>query len=651
MQIGALTAFLQLPDADPDVGDDGDLHARHGARGPRSAPSGSSEVLDTESSVVAADEPGRPPVAAAARSSCASVDVPLPGRRGRRCCATSRFTARPGQTTAIIGSTGAGKTTLLVLVPRLFDATGGTVLVDGVDVRELDPTTCWSRIGLVPQKPYLFTGTVASNLRYGKPGRHRRGAVGRARDRPGRRLRRRRCPSGLDAPDRPGRHQRLRRPAAAARDRPGAGRAGRRSTCSTTRSRRSTWPPTPGCARRCGPVTARRDGASSSPSGCPRSSTPTRSWCSRTAAVVGAGTHDELLETCPTYAEIVESQLHARRRRHEPRQSRPPRRRPPRPDAARPAGGGPAGDDERRACRPRSRWTSARRPSGCSAGCGPNACTARRRARAARSSASTLSVDRPEDPRPRHRPHLRRRHRPAAARRASPRQQAIDAACGPQGDGRLADMLVRHGRRPRAGHRLRRARPACCCSSCALYVARVAAHAGCRATCSTASCSAPCYRLRAEVEDKLNRLPLSYFDSQPRGELLSRVTNDIDNIGQTLQQTLSQLLTSLLTVVGVLGDDVLDLAAAGAGRAGHGAAVDARHRADRASARSRCSSRSGAAPASSTRTSRRPSPATRWSRSSAARTRSRQAFAREERRAVRGQLRRAVRLRASSCRR
>ena len=83
--------------------------------------------------------------------------------------------------------------------------------------------------------------------------------------------------------------------------------------------------------------------------------------------------------------------------------------------------------------------------------------------------------------------------------------------------------------------------------------------------------------MRAEVEDKVNRLPLSYFDRQPRGELLSRVTNDIDNVSQTLQQTMSQLLTSLLTVVAVLVDDVLDLAAAGAGRAGLGADLDARH--------------------------------------------------------------------------
>jgi ATP-binding cassette subfamily B multidrug efflux pump len=77
--------------------------------------------------------------------------------------------SRAGMTTAIIGSTGSGKTTLLNLVPRLFDATAGQVLVDGVDVRELDPEVLRGRIGLVPQRPYLFSGTVASNLRYGKP--------------------------------------------------------------------------------------------------------------------------------------------------------------------------------------------------------------------------------------------------------------------------------------------------------------------------------------------------------------------------------------------------------------------------------------------------------------------------------------------------
>ncbi len=79
------------------------------------------------------------------------------------------FELRPGTTTAVVGSTGAGKTTLVNLIPRLFDTTGGQVLVDGVDVRRIDPDLLWSRIGLIPQKPYLFSGTVASNLRHGRP--------------------------------------------------------------------------------------------------------------------------------------------------------------------------------------------------------------------------------------------------------------------------------------------------------------------------------------------------------------------------------------------------------------------------------------------------------------------------------------------------
>jgi len=79
------------------------------------------------------------------------------------------FTTTAGRTTAIIGSTGAGKTTLVGLVPRLFDATSGAVLVDGVDVREREPEELWTRIGVVPQRAYLFSGTVASNLRFGNP--------------------------------------------------------------------------------------------------------------------------------------------------------------------------------------------------------------------------------------------------------------------------------------------------------------------------------------------------------------------------------------------------------------------------------------------------------------------------------------------------
>jgi ATP-binding cassette subfamily B protein len=77
------------------------------------------------------------------------------------------LTALPGRTTAIIGGTGSGKTTLVNLIPRLIDVTAGSVEIGGVDVRELDPAALSGAVGLVPQKPYLFSGTVASNLRYG----------------------------------------------------------------------------------------------------------------------------------------------------------------------------------------------------------------------------------------------------------------------------------------------------------------------------------------------------------------------------------------------------------------------------------------------------------------------------------------------------
>ncbi|TYL54074.1 ABC transporter ATP-binding protein [Agromyces mariniharenae] len=78
------------------------------------------------------------------------------------------FRANRGETVAIVGSTGAGKTTLVSLIPRLFDVTGGSVLVNGVDVREADLDRLWKTIGLVPQRPFLFAGTIASNLRFGR---------------------------------------------------------------------------------------------------------------------------------------------------------------------------------------------------------------------------------------------------------------------------------------------------------------------------------------------------------------------------------------------------------------------------------------------------------------------------------------------------
>ena len=125
------------------------------------------EVLDTESSVV---PPPAPATGMHGRATLqfSGVEFSYPGAIEPVLRGVS-FAAEPGQTTAIIGSTGAGKSTLLRLVPRLFDVTGGEVSVDGVDVRRLDPELLWSRIGLVPQEGYLFSGTIASNLRYGRP--------------------------------------------------------------------------------------------------------------------------------------------------------------------------------------------------------------------------------------------------------------------------------------------------------------------------------------------------------------------------------------------------------------------------------------------------------------------------------------------------
>jgi ATP-binding cassette subfamily B multidrug efflux pump len=125
------------------------------------------EVLDTEVSVV---PPANPRTAADERGVIRLEDASFayPGAE-EPVLKNVSFVARPGTVTAIIGSTGAGKTTLLSLIARLFDVTGGSVTIDDVDVRELSPDHLWGRIGLVPQKPYLFSGTVASNLRYGRP--------------------------------------------------------------------------------------------------------------------------------------------------------------------------------------------------------------------------------------------------------------------------------------------------------------------------------------------------------------------------------------------------------------------------------------------------------------------------------------------------
>jgi ATP-binding cassette, subfamily B, multidrug efflux pump len=125
------------------------------------------EVLATESSV-------RPPVNPVSVASMQGllelreVGFAYPGAE-QPVLADISFVARPGTTLALIGSTGSGKSTLVNLIPRLFDVTSGAVLMDGIDIRALNPALLWGSLGLVPQKPYLFSGTVRSNLQYGKP--------------------------------------------------------------------------------------------------------------------------------------------------------------------------------------------------------------------------------------------------------------------------------------------------------------------------------------------------------------------------------------------------------------------------------------------------------------------------------------------------
>ncbi|MFG1647718.1 ABC transporter ATP-binding protein [Amycolatopsis sp. NPDC049252] len=126
-----------------------------------------SEVLDTESSVRPPVTPIRPGKVHG-HLELSGVEFRYPGAEEPVLCDISLI-GRPGETTAVIGSTGTGKTTLLNLIPRLMDATQGTVKVDGVDVRDLDPAVLARAVGLVPQKPYLFAGTIATNLRYGNP--------------------------------------------------------------------------------------------------------------------------------------------------------------------------------------------------------------------------------------------------------------------------------------------------------------------------------------------------------------------------------------------------------------------------------------------------------------------------------------------------
>jgi len=136
---------------------------------PRAAASADrlNEVLDTDPQIV---EPAEPVSLKTARGQIRFDDVEFryPGAEDPVLCNIS-FEASPGETTAIVGSTGCGKSTLINLIPRFYDVSSGRILVDGVDVRDVAQQDLWAHIGLIPQKAFLFSGTVASNLRYGRP--------------------------------------------------------------------------------------------------------------------------------------------------------------------------------------------------------------------------------------------------------------------------------------------------------------------------------------------------------------------------------------------------------------------------------------------------------------------------------------------------
>jgi ATP-binding cassette subfamily B multidrug efflux pump len=216
------------------------------------------------------------------------------------------LTVRPGETTAIIGSTGSGKTTLLNLIPRLFDATGGAVLVDGIDVRDLEPEVLWRRIGLVPQKPYLFSGTVRSNLLFADPEATDDDLWEALRIAQGEGFVRA-MPEGLDAPIMQGgtnvsggQRQRLAIARALVR-KPGIylfdDSFSALDLATDARLRAALAPHTRDAAVL---VVAQRVSTISNAD---------QILVLEDGLEVGLGTHDHLLQTCPTYAEIVASQM------------------------------------------------------------------------------------------------------------------------------------------------------------------------------------------------------------------------------------------------------------------------------------------------------------------------------------------------------
>ncbi len=262
------------------------------------------EVLETDTSVVPPTDPVRD-VPEHATVELRDVSFGYPGAQ-EPVLRDISFATGPGRTTAVIGSTGAGKTTLVGLVARLFDATGGQVVIDGVDVRDLDPDILWQIIGYVPQRPYLFSGTIRSNLEYGRPDATDAEMwealeVAQAADFV------RAMPDGLDSPIEQGgtnvsggQRQRLsiaralvRRPEIYLFD----DSFSALDVATDARLRSALRPHT----RDAAVITVAQ-----------RVSTiidADQILVLEDGRIVGRGRHDELLDTCPTYAEIVASQI------------------------------------------------------------------------------------------------------------------------------------------------------------------------------------------------------------------------------------------------------------------------------------------------------------------------------------------------------
>ena len=264
------------------------------------------DVLDTESSIVTSPTPI---TALAGRGTLEFRDVGFsyPGAEIPVLTNIS-FTTRPGETTAIIGSTGSGKTTLVNLIARLIDSTEGSVRVDEVDVRDLEPETLWKRVSIVPQRPYLFSGTVRSNLMFADETASEADLwtaleIAQAADFV------RAMPEGLDSPISQGgtnvsggQRQRLAIARALVRA-PGIyvfdDSFSALDLATDARLRTALVPVTEDAAMI---IVAQRVSTIKHAD---------QILVLDNGACVGLGTHHELLDTCPTYAEIVESQMTA----------------------------------------------------------------------------------------------------------------------------------------------------------------------------------------------------------------------------------------------------------------------------------------------------------------------------------------------------